>query len=178
MKTLILYASVEGHTQKIAQFIATLADRAGHPATLVDAGTKGATAAFDGVEKVILAASVHRKRHPQEFEKFIQTHQAALSARETLFLYVSLCAGYPEGLEEARTYVDDMTARTGFTPSADMLVGGALQFDKYEDYEAWVVRFIAVGMKRHEDIEEDRDLTDWAAVEKSVSDFLGISRPA
>ncbi len=172
MTLLVLYASVEGHTRKIADFVQTCAEGLGHRVRLIDVGVKGATADFDDADQVILAASVHRKRHPDEFEKFVRTHKDALEAHRTLFLSISLCAGYPEGLEEARTYVEDMSARTGFAPSADMLVGGALQFAKYADYEAWVVRFIAVGMKRHEELEEDRELTHWDALKARVSEFL------
>lgn len=172
MSILILYASVEGQTRKIARFIESHLRDLGHEVNLIDAGKKGATADFNGVRKVILAAAVHRKRHPLEFEKFVASHRDELSARPTLFLSVSLCAGFPEGLEEARSYVEEMSNRTGFVPTTDLLVGGALQFDKYQDYEAWVVRYIAVGMKRHEDVEEDRELTDWAAVRETLSVFV------
>lgn len=172
MTVLLLYASIEGHTAKIAHFVESAVRDAGHAVRVVNVGEKGAEVDLDGVSHVIVAASVHRKRHPDIFERQLKPLAPALAAHPTLLLSVSLCAGFPEGRDEAQSYVDDLCAHTGFTPDTTLLVGGALQFDKYQDYEAWVVRFIAVGMKRHEELEEDRELTDWAEIEETVAAFL------
>ncbi|MDU8944783.1 flavodoxin domain-containing protein [Ovoidimarina sediminis] len=172
MTVLLLYASVEGHTAKIAHFVEQAVCDAGHGVRPVDIGEKKPEVDFEGIDRIIVAGSVHRKRHPAAFEKNLTDFREPLAAHPTLFLSVSLCAGFPEGRDEAQSYVDDLCARTGFQPDATLLVGGALQFDKYQDYEAWVVRFIAVGMKRHEELEEDRELTDWTEIETAVEAFL------
>ena len=85
---------------------------------------------------------------------------------------VSLCAGFLEGISEARSYVDDLTARTGFAPTRDLLVGGALQFEKYREDEAWIVRFIARSLNPDGDAGEDRELTNWDAIQEAVFDFV------
>lgn len=172
MTVLLLYASIEGHTAKIAHFVEQAVRDAGHAVRAVDIGEKKPEVDFSDVDRIVIAGSVHRKRHPAPFEKNLADLRERIAAHPTLFLSVSLCAGFPEGREEAQSYVDDLSARTGFRPDTTLLVGGALQFDKYQDYEAWVVRFIAVGMKRHEELEEDRELTDWAEIEETVGSFL------
>ena len=79
---------------------------------------------FDGVDAVILAASVHQRRHPRNFEALLVAHKAELDKRRTLLLSVSLNAAFPEGLEEAQDYVDEMKMRTGFEPDDELLVAG------------------------------------------------------
>ncbi len=172
MRTLIIFASVEGHTRKIAHFVEESVRQTGQPVRLFDAGGDDPHVDFDEIERVILAASVHRLRHPSSFEKFVKSHHRELSDLPTLLLSVSLCAGFPEGVSEARSYVDDLTTRTGFVPTRDLLVGGALQFGKYREDEAWIVRFIARGLNPGGDVGEDRELTNWDAIEEAVSCFV------
>lgn len=160
MGTHIIFASVEGHTRKIAQFVEKSVRQTGHPVRLIDTGGDDIHVDFDGIKRVILAAPVHRLRHPSSFEKFVKSHHRELSDRPTLLLSVSLCAGFLEGISEARSYVDDLTVRTGFAPTRDLLVGGALQFEKYREDEAWIVRFIARGLNPDGDAGEDRELTN------------------
>lgn len=172
MGTLIVFASVEGHTKKIAGFVEKSVRRTGQPVRLIDASDADLSVNFDDAERVILAASVHRLRHPKEFERFIKSNRQELIDRPTLLLSVSLCAGFPEGIPEARSYVEDLTDRVGFVPNRDLLVGGALQFDKYREDEAWIVRFISRGLNPGGDVGADRELTNWDAIKEAVDDFV------
>lgn len=171
MATLVVYASVEGHTKKIAEFVEKCVTQTGQTVRLIDTGGNDLHVDLDNFKRVILAAPVHRLRHPTSFEKFVKSHHQVLSDRLTLFLSVSLCAGFPHGVPEARSYVEDFTRRTGFTPTRELLVGGALQFNKYQEDEAWIVRFITRGLYPGGSVGEDRELTNWDEIEEAVSDF-------
>ena len=172
MTVLILYASIEGQTKKITQFLERCVLKAGGEPLAIDANVKGVPVSFSGVEKVILAAPVHRRRHPTVFEKFLSSRRAELAKTQTLFLSVSLCAAFEDGLDEAKSYLTDVSARTGFNPSKTELVAGALQYDKYHDYEAQVIRLVALEIRKLDAIEEDREFTDWDSLEKAVFGFL------
>ena len=169
---LILYASIEGQTKKIAQFLESCVRKSGEDPVAIDANVKGELISFGGFEKVILAASVHRRRHPTVFEKFLSSRKAELTRIPTLFLSVSLCAAFEDGMTEAESYLTDMTARTGFKPLKSELVAGALQYDKYHDYEAQVIRLVALELRKLDAIDEDREFTNWDALEKTVVEFL------
>jgi menaquinone-dependent protoporphyrinogen oxidase len=173
MTVLILYASVEGQTAKIAKYLESCVRNSGERPMTIDANEKGALISFHDVERVILAASVHRRRHPSVFEKVLSRRKAELERLPTLFLSVSLCAAFDDGKEEAHSYLTDMSARTGFVPFKAGLVAGSLQYDKYHDYEAQVIRLVALGLKKLDAVEEDREFTDWDALQETVSDFLG-----
>ena len=172
MNVLILYASIEGQTHKIAKFVNKYVLKAGHTATLVDAGQKGAILPLENVDRVILAASIHLQRHPIKFERFVSAHNLALTSYRTLMISVSLCAAFPEGLDEAKSYMTEMRKRTSFTADTEALVAGALQFNKYRDYESQVVRLIGLHLERYESVDGNKEFTDWPALERTISDFL------
>lgn len=172
MTTLIVFASVEGHTKTIAGFVEKSVRQTGQTIRLIDVGGNDVHIEFDGIKRVILAAPVHRLRHPPSFEKFAKSRREELSTLPTLFLSVSLCASFPQGIPEAQSYVDDLTERTGFAPTIDLLVGGALQYGKYREDEAWIVRFIARGLDPGGKVGKDCEFTNWDAIEKAVSDFV------
>ncbi|MEM9095086.1 MAG: flavodoxin domain-containing protein [Pseudomonadota bacterium] len=172
MRILVAYASVEGQTLRIARFVASRIAELGHTAELFDADVKGAVASFDEFDRIVLAASVHRRRHPVEFEKFLARNRDTLAGFPTLQISVSLCAAFPQGMEEAQSYLDEMQERTGFAATQGALVAGALQFEKYKDYESQVVRFIALDLKRFDVVDEDHEFTDWSDVAARVDAFL------
>jgi menaquinone-dependent protoporphyrinogen oxidase len=172
MKVLILYASIEGQALKVTRFLQKAVRRAGHTTKAVDVNVKRAEAPLDWADCLVIVASVHRRRHPVEFEKFLTVNRDALHGKKTLLLSLSLCAAFPQGQEEAQSYVAELSERTGFTPTADQLVAGALQFKKYKDYEAQVVRFVALNLNEYDEVHEDKEFTDWPAVEAGVLAFL------
>ena len=172
MNVLILYASTEGQTRKIAKFVNEHVLKAGHTGTLVDAGQKGAILPLEGVDRIILAASIHQQRHPIIFERFVSAHNLALTSYRTFMISVSLCAAFPEGLDEARSYLAEMRKRTSFAADTEALVAGALQFKKYREYESQVVRLIGLHLERYESVDGDKEFTDWPALERTVLEFL------
>lgn len=172
MNIAIIYASIEGHTSRIAQFVQETVTKEGHSSTLVDAGRKAPSYSFDGIDKIIMAAPVHRKRHPVKFENFLRTNREGLTEYQTLLFSISLCAAFYEGIGEAYSYVNELSKRSKFSPSKVVLLAGALQFDKYHDYESQVVRFIGLELKRYESIKSDREFTNWQTIEKNVCKFL------
>jgi menaquinone-dependent protoporphyrinogen oxidase len=171
MKVLIVFASVEGQTAKIARFIEGEVQKAGHEAALFDAGDTKASISFEGVDKVILAAPVHERRHPEGFEVLLAGRQRDLQALDTLLLSVSLSAAFPEGLEEAAEYVTELKMRTGFTPDAELLVAGAVRASSYDYFASQVVRHVVL-RGREADPAEEHEFTDWDAVASGVAEFM------
>jgi len=118
MTVLIVYATEEGQTARIARFVELELGKAGHNTRVADTLDETIEISLDGMDTVILAAPVHERRHPKPFERLLATHRDALGCRRTLMLSVSLSAAFPEGLEEAEDYLLEMKMRTRFTPDA------------------------------------------------------------
>ena len=87
---LVLYATREGHTQRIAAHVASAIKARGFPADLVDAAHIPAGFGLNGYSAAIIAASVHRGLHEREIVDFVKFHLGELQPMETVFLSVSL----------------------------------------------------------------------------------------
>lgn len=171
MKILILFATREGQTGKIARFVEAEARAAGHEAVLVDADA-AAPLSLEGVDRVVLAAPVHERRHPERFEAILATHGRELAERPTLLLSVSLKAAFPEGIEEAADYVAELKMRTGLAPAAEMLVPGAVRADRYDYYATQILRHVVLRGLADGRGAQSREFTDWQALRARLTSFL------
>lgn len=171
MNLLIIYQSIEGQTRKIADFVESQLRAAGHEVALFNTEDKLGAVSFEGVDRVILAAPVHERRHPKSFEVFVSASRGDLMARPTLLLSVSLKAAFPEGLEEAQDYLTEMKMRTGFEPTRQMLVAGAVRASSYSYYESQIVQNVALEGRRVRLTDGVREFTDWDALGAAVTGF-------
>ncbi len=171
MTILIIYSTIEGQTGKIAHFVQSKLEASDHDVRVADAGNKMVELSYDGVDKVILAAPVHERRHPKPFELLVTAERDVLSARKTLMLSVSLKASFAETREEAQDFLDEMKLRTGLQPDVEMLVAGAVHPEYYDYYADQVLRHVILP-GRDIDPHVEHEFTDWAALEAGVTAFL------
>lgn len=172
MKVLVFYATIEGQTGKIARFVAGELEQAGHEVTLVDAADKTAEVTPEEYDKVILAGSVHERRHPRLFEMFLAAERNELDPDRTLLISVSLMAAFESSREKAQDFVDEMEMRTGFKPKAVALVAGAVRPSSYDYFATQVVRHVVMRGKGYRPEDGDKEFTDWAVLKTEVMDFL------
>ena len=95
MNTMIIFESLEGQTAKIARFVEQEVRKSGHDVSLYDAGDKTAPLSLEGVDNAILAAPVHERRHPQEFEVLLAARKRDLEGIRTLLISVESQRGLP-----------------------------------------------------------------------------------
>ncbi len=172
MSVLIAYESVEGQTAKIAKFIEALAQDEGYQVQLVNTSDRLASVSFEDVDTVILAASVHERRHPKMFETFLATETKAFESRRTLMISVSMSAAFPDGLEEAQEYLDEMKMRTQLNSDVDLLVAGAIRSKNYGYYETQVLKHVVLRGQGFDASIKEHEFTDWSELEDRVSAFL------
>jgi len=171
MKILIIFGSIEGQTGKIAQVIAQDLTAWGHEVLIKDTDAPDQIR-FAGVDAVVLAGSVHERRHPKNFEASLIAHQEELAARKTLLLSISLNAAFPEGRAEALEYVTDMTMRTKLSPDQTVLVAGAVRSAQYDYFATQVLRHVVLRDHPAEAAQGPHEFTDWAALLSDVAAFL------
>ncbi|WP_102109425.1 flavodoxin domain-containing protein [Oceaniglobus roseus] len=177
MTILILYATCEGQTHKIARFATDTLRAAGQEVALVDVTAKTAAVSLDGADAVILAAPVHERRHPEAFEVLLAARREELKEKRTLMLSVSLSAAFPEGLEEAQDYLTEMEMRTGFTPDAEALVAGAVKTGEYDYFASQLIRHVVLRGRPYDPARGAHEFTDWDALRETLASFLA-SAPA
>jgi menaquinone-dependent protoporphyrinogen oxidase len=171
MSVMIVYGTVEGQSRRVAEFAAKVACETGLEVQLLDTADSDSRPSFEGVDRIVAAASVHQRRHPELFEVFVALHCKSLAARSTMMLSISLSAAFPEKLEEAQDYLDEMKMRTGLRPTAEMLVPGAIRGASYDYFETQVLRHVVLrGSDAACDL-RDREFTDWAALRAELEAF-------
>lgn len=172
MSVLIIYATVEGQTGKIVRAVARQLKELGQEVGLADTAERTAPVSFKGVDRVILAACVHERRHPETFEVFLTAHRADLAKCDTLLLSVSLSAAFEECLEEAQEYVTELKMRTKLEPTAEALVAGAVRSHHYDYYAMQVLRHVVLRGKEYDPSVDEQEFTDWEALSKQVAQFV------
>jgi len=157
---LVAYASIEGHTEHIAQRIAERLRSRGHRVDLAPAGAAPDLSAYAGV---IVGASVHYGHHPGWLAAFLRTNSASLRTRKTAFFSVSL------GAKEH--YATKFLRRAAWQPQLIAVFAGALKYSKYGPIKRVVVRAFAAIGGRDIDTSRDYEYTDWKAVDSFATAF-------
>jgi menaquinone-dependent protoporphyrinogen oxidase len=158
---LVLYSSVEGHTERVAHRIAEVLRSRGHNVDLAPAGGEIDLSRYAGV---IVGASVHYGRHPAALEKWLRT--AALLGRTSAFFSVSL------GAKEH--YATKFLRRARWRPQLTAVFQGALKYSRYGPIKRRVVQAFAAIGGRDTDASMDYDYTNWKAVEDFATAFSRI----
>jgi len=171
-RILILYATREGHTSRIAARIAQVLQRAGH--TVLSYPTDAIPAELDLVAyaAVIVGASIHYGHHPLYLRKLLRRHSGALALRPSAFFSVSLSAGGPGAKPEAaRRYLEAFLRQTDWQPTQTGVFAGALQYSKYGVFKRQLMRMIVGFAGGDTDMSRDYEYTDWAAVDRFAESF-------
>lgn len=170
MNVLLLYATTEGQTKKIAEHLAgTL--RAGHTVTLHDMASNAKPPDVETFGAVICAASVHQGYHQDAAIDFVTATAAKLNARSTAYLSVSLAAAMPESRGEAQQYCERFLETTGLKPIAALTVAGAIRLSGYDYFERQVMKYILT-QRGITDLTADYEFTDWDGLDKFARDFV------
>ena len=172
MRILIVYATTEGQTRKIAERIAGQVRERGHEAELHNSADWQSDFHIDDFDRVIVAGSVHQREHQRPLSIFVPANLASLQSRPTLFISVSLSAAFSDGLAEAQGYVDAFLDEVKWTPSQTLLVAGALRYGEYDYFMEQIVRFVVLKDREAADAHGDHEFTDWEALAGEVDAFL------
>jgi menaquinone-dependent protoporphyrinogen oxidase len=175
MKVAIVYGTIEGQTGKVARFVSQHLKAKGHEVRMFDAKDHSVDIDIADAEKVILAGSVHERRHPEDFEVYLMAQRDALNAKESLLLSVSLSAAFKAGREEAQDYVTELSMRTGVDPTQVALVAGAVRSRKYDYFSSMVLRHVVLRDRPSIPADGTHEFTDWDQLRDAVDTFVGAA---
>jgi menaquinone-dependent protoporphyrinogen oxidase len=186
---LVLYATHEGQTQRIAERVAASVQARGLLTDVVNAAHIPARFSLDDHSAAIVAASVHAGRHEKEIVKFVKDHVQELERIPTAFLSLSLSeAGAEDAMAppekraqaaaDATRMIDEFLTETGWRPSSIQAVAGALLYTKYNFLLRFVMKRISRLAGGITDTSKDHEFTDWDALDKLVDEFVAHVGPA
>jgi menaquinone-dependent protoporphyrinogen oxidase len=172
-RLLVVYGTTDGHTRKIAHYMAHVARGHGHQVEVMDATLHPGPEGFDAV---IVAASVHQLRHQASVMHFVDEHRHLLNEQPSAFFSVSLSAALPEPQHqvEARECAEELLAETRWRPVMVRLVAGALLYTQYDFLKRLLMQLIARHDGSGTDTSRDYEYTDWERLKTDVEEFLAL----
>lgn len=175
---LIVYASKEGQTAKIARHIAQTLDAAGHKADLFDAEHPRGRLDLGRFQFAIVAAPIHAGGYPRAIVRFVRKNRSFLERIRSAFISVGLAVAseHSDGRAQTLPLVDKFAEQTGWYPQRIELVAGALLYTKYNPLVRLIMRHIAAKEGGETDTSRDYEYTDFTAVERFAHEFVGESR--
>lgn len=183
LPVLILYATREGQTRRIAEHLAASIRACDWNTDALDVRALPAGFELRNYSAAVLAASVHMGRHEREMIAFVREHRATLEGMPTAFLSVSLSEAGVEmetnsaevrlhATRDVSRLIDEFFEQTGWHPSRVKPVAGALAYTKYNALVRLVMKHIAKKEGGSTDTAHDHEYTDWLALDRFVVEFL------
>jgi menaquinone-dependent protoporphyrinogen oxidase len=176
-EVVIVYITLQGHTERVAERVAHDLLAAGHRATLANAGEAPELGGFDAA---ILGAPVQMGHVAAPVVAYARAHAAELQRMPSGFFSVSLTAAHDDDASRQAIdrYLRDFQNGTGWRPDVIASFAGALRFTQYSLLHRALMRQVAAKEGLAGDGREDRVYTDWDAVGGFVEAFLHHLRRA
>ncbi len=191
MKTLILYSSVDGHTQHICQFIADkLAEtekeetnKLTKPSTRqiqlqslaefvsTDANNPVQNPDFKDIDTIIIGASIRYGKHRPAVYDFINNYKAEFAKRniKTAFFSVNLVARKPDkNTADTNSYVVKFLTETNWQADMVDVFAGKLDYSIYGLFDKLIIKLIMKLTKGATSSDKPIVYTDWDRVDVFV----------
>lgn len=165
---LLVYATQEGQTGKIARRLAETLRAEGHAVELFDAAHGPAPRELERFQLIVVGGPIHAQGYPRSIIRFVRTHRALLDRVPSAFFSVglALASRTSDGRAQSLEVVERFVENTGWRPRRIELIAGALQYSKYNFLVRSVMRRITAKEGGDTDTSRDYEYTDWPAVDR------------
>lgn len=170
-RILILFATRQGQTAKVARRIGGHLEAAGLDVALVDAADAEATGniGIESYDRLVFGASMHAGGLEEELVRYVNANAAAISAKPRS-LFIVLLSAATRDPELRVKWLADARAKMRRQLQVEFedveMVAGALTYSKYPLPLKWVMRRIARQAGEDTDMGRDYEYTNWAQVEQ------------
>lgn len=173
MHFVLIYASIEGQTRKIAHHIeGHLKDRH-HSTITIDTTDDEASIDLTDVDGVIACAPVHTGSFPKSLVRRLSREHSALMAFPGAFVSVSLAVASDDKSEvdSIEKIVHELSEKTGWWPVMTHHAAGALKYLEYDYFKRWMMKRISKKSNGPIDTTQDYEFTDWDALDRFIDQF-------
>ena len=172
-RILVIFATTDGHTRKVAQRIGETFRDQRIEVDVVEAGTCDVTP--NDYAAVVVCASVHAGGYQRAVAHWVIGHVDALQRKPTAF--VSVCLGIlqedPKVAEELGAIIGRFLTATGWQPAIIKKVAGALLYRQYGLVKRWMMKRIVARAGGDIDTSRDYEYTDWEDLRAFAKVFAG-----
>jgi len=176
---LIVYATNEGQTFKVAQRIAAVLRAEGHTPQLLDAAHPTLPVDFERFQIVVVGAPIRARGYPRSILRFVREQRSFLQRTGAAFFSVGLAVASKtsDGRAQTLTVVEEFIESTDWRPRRVKLIAGALPYSKYNILIRFVMQRIAAKEGGDTDTSRDYEYTDWASVDRFAHELAQSANP-
>lgn len=164
---LVLYATVRGHTARIARRICAGAAATGARADMIElteAIHEGID--WDRYDVIVVGAPVIYGNYDPRLLEFVSAHRARLDAKANSFFNVSVVARTPEkATPDGNRYMQKFLQRSPWRPKDVKVIAGKVNYPAWRWYDVLMIQLIMKMTHGPTDRRAVIDYTDWADVE-------------
>ena len=162
-KMLLLYASVDGQTLKIANFLVEEFKQKGQEVSLVE--IDAFKDKLENFGKVIIGCSIRYGVHHKSVIDFINQNKESLDKHQSVFFSVNLVARKPEKNQaDTNPYVIKFFKTITWKPTLVEVFAGKLDYKKYPFFDRIMIQLIMWMTKGPTDSNAKIEYTDWNRV--------------
>lgn len=177
MRAIVIYATCEGQTERIALRCADVMRRRGVPTDTFDV-TQGSITelAVESYDAVMLGSSLHYAEHDPRIAWCIRENRQRFTTIPTAFFSVSLgiVSKYAKDRAEAEWLAGEFLRDERFEPTRRACFAGALRYSEYGWLKKRMMRWIAEKSGSQTETTHDYEYTDWDAVDAFAADFADV----
>lgn len=165
---LIIYATREGQTEKVATTLASDLSSLGATVTIYNAKDPFHLD-LNQFNLLIFGASMHAGGIEQELINFIENHQNAIEQTPNAFFLVLLSAATKDKQLREKSLADalrKMKEQIKIEFNQVEMIAGALKYSKYSLPLKWIMKRIAKQAGEGTNTSQDYEYTDWNQVKK------------
>lgn len=166
-KTLIVYATTDGQTQKISERIAeVLQSKFGHETSIVEVENAVDLNPAD-FDCFIAGASVRYGKHSPDMARYLDDHRDSIAAIPNAFFSVNLIARKPEKRDLAgNKYLRKFLDRLSYQPRHVEIMAGKLDYPRYRFIDRVMIQLIMKITDGPTDGKSIIEYTDWDQVDR------------
>ncbi|MFQ6372548.1 menaquinone-dependent protoporphyrinogen IX dehydrogenase [Shewanella sp. YIC-542] len=170
-QTLIIYSTVDGHTRRICETIATELKAAGEQVIISDLA-KTSEALLKQSQKVLIGASIRYGKFRPALYRFVNRYKTLLDARENAFFCVNVVARKPEKNQpDTNPYMAKFLRLSLWRPKLLGVFAGRIVYAEYGWLDRTMIRFIMWMTKGPTDTSQAYEFTDWERVREFAREF-------
>jgi len=164
-RTLMLYASTDGHTRRICARMETVMRALGQDVTVMSID-EAPTQALDGFGRIVIGASIRYGHHQPQVARFIARHQALLEGRASALFSVNIVARKPDkNTPDTNPYLKKLLQQMSWKPALLGVFAGKLDYPSYRWLDRQMIRLIMHLTHGPTDPTQVTEFTDWAQVD-------------
>jgi menaquinone-dependent protoporphyrinogen oxidase len=177
---LIVFATKEGQSGKVARYLAAAFKAFGHVVELHDAEHDRKVPDFARPHAAVVCAPIHARGYPRAIVRFVRKHKDFLESIPSAFLSVGLAvlSKKHDGRAQTQAIVEKFVKRSGWRPRRVELVAGALPYTRYNFLLRFIMRRISASEGGDTDTSRDYEYTDWSQLDRFATEFVGEASDA